>query len=134
MKDQETELSGSVDQAGKTATALWTPPSPEPSDAVRSYRRTGTALNEAISAYAALILADGLTGWGLDSREQCIVWKYDLERQQLLCCMYRLSVFATGESAESDRAVITAAVKRLIARDVSLPLTAQEFTELGVEE
>ena len=123
MKDQETELSGSVDQAGKTATALWTPPSPEPSDAVRSYRRTGTALNEAINAYASLVLTDGLTGW-----------KYDLERQKVLACMYRLSVFATGESAESDRAVITAAVKRLIARDVSLPLTAQEFTELGVEE
>ena len=82
-----------------------------------------TALNETVSAYAALILADGLTGW-----------KYDLERQQLLCCLYRLAAFATGESAATDRAVITAAVKRLIARDISLPLTAQEFTELGVQE
>jgi hypothetical protein len=120
MKDQDTELTGSTDVRGR----YW----PEPtalseSEAVRSYRRTGTALNETVTAYAALILSDGLTGW-----------KYDRERQQLLCCMYRLSAFATGESAETDRAVITAAVKRLIARDVSLPLTAQEFVELGVQE
>jgi hypothetical protein len=115
MEDQDTELTGSTDVRGR----YW----PEPSEAVQSYRRTGTALNEAVTAYAALVMTDGLTGW-----------KYDLERQQVLACMYRLSVFATGESAESDRAVITAAVKRLIARDVSLPLTAQEFTELGVQE
>ena len=93
------------------------------SEEVRSYRRTGTALNETVSAYAALILADGLTGW-----------KYDLERQQLLCCLYRLSAFATGDAAESDRVVIAAVVKRLIARDVSLPLTTDEFAELGVQE
>jgi hypothetical protein len=107
---------------------------PEPSEAAQSYRRTGTALNEAVTAYAALILSDGLTGW-----------KYDKERQQVLCCMYRLSVFATGGSvdlrsgavisrAETDRAVITAAIQRLIARDISLPLTAQEFEDLGVQE
>ena len=82
---------------------------------------SGTALNETVSAYAALILADGLTGW-----------KYDRERQQLLCCMYRLSAFAVD--ACDDGAVITAAVKRLIARDISLPLTAEEFVELGVQE
>ena len=115
MKDQDTGLTGSTDMRGR----YW----PEPSEEVRSYRRTGTALNAAVSAYAALVLADGLTGW-----------KYDLERQSVLCCLYRLSAFATGDAAESDRAVITAAVKRLIARDVSLPLTAQEFTELGVKE
>ena len=82
-----------------------------------------TALNETVSAYAALVLTDGLSGW-----------KYDLERQQVLACMFRLSAFATGATAESDRVVIAAAVKRLIARDISLPLTAQEFVELGVQE
>ena len=106
----------------------------EPSEAVRSYRRTGTALNEAISAYAALILADGLTGWGDVERRTRGVRFPQVAYPDHVCCMYRLSAFATGDTAESDRAVITAAVKRLIARDVSLPLTAQEFTELGVEE
>ena len=121
MKDQDTELTGSVDQGGR----YWPEPNePGPNETVRiALWRTGTALNEAVTAYAALVLTDGLSGW-----------KYDIERQQVLACMYRLSAFATGESAESDRAVITAAVKRLIARDVSLPLTAQEFVELGVPQ
>ena len=99
MKDQDTEPTGSVE------------------------RGAVECCNEAVTAYAALVLTDGLTGW-----------KFDLERQSVLCCLYRLSAFATGESAETDRAVITAAGKRLIARDVSLPLTAQEFVELGVQE
>jgi len=115
MKDQDTELTGSVDQGGRYWTGEY---------GVRARTQPWeTALNETVTAYAALVMTDGLTGW-----------KYAIERQQVLACMFRLAAFATGESAETDRAVITAAVKRLIARDVSLPLTAEEFTELGVEE
>ena len=120
MKDQDTELTGSVDQGEHYLRTRCQEPGPNETARIAHWR-TGTALNETVSAYAALILSDGLTGW-----------KYDRERQQLLCCMYRLSAFAVD--ACDDGAVIAAAVKRLIARDVSLPLTAQEFTELGVQE
>jgi hypothetical protein len=122
MKDQETEITGSVDQGEHYLRSRCQEPGPNERVRIELWR-TGTALNNAVTAYAALILADGLTGW-----------KYDRERQQVLCCMYRLSVYATGGSAETDRAVITAAVKRLIARDISLPLTGEEYAELGVQE
>ena len=79
----------------------------------------------AISAYADLLTDEG-TGSG---------WRWFPSRQACLVAMWRLAL-ARDKATEQewrDKAVITAAVKRLIARDISLPLNAKELVELGVE-